>query len=70
MNHLNTSPILISIISNISFSLELLAVAVISLAILYAVFSYINNYFNHGDPGASLNSFKRIVGRSVQVTLE
>jgi uncharacterized membrane protein len=70
MNHLSKSPVLISIIANISYSLELLAVAVITFSILYAVVINIRNYFQHRDMETSLNSFKQIFGRAVQVALE
>ncbi len=61
---------LTAIIANVSFVLEILAVLIISLAIFYAVLNFIFSYLNYRNSESSLNSFKQIVGHSVQVALE
>jgi uncharacterized membrane protein len=70
MNIFSENDFLTALIANVSFILELLAVAIISLAIVYAVINFVISFLKYGKTEPSLNTFKQIVGRSVQVALE
>ena len=70
MNILSENEFLIAIIANVSFILEILAVLIISVAILYAVLNFLISFLKDRRPESNLNTFKQIVGRSVQVALE
>jgi len=70
MNIFSKNEFLTALIANVSFVLELLAVAIILLAIIYAVLNFFFSYLRDHKIEPSLNAFKQIVGRSVQVALE
>ena len=70
MNIFSQNEFLTAIIANVSFILEILAVVIISSAILYAVLNFLVSFFKYRKSEQSLNTFKQIVGRSVQVALE
>ena len=70
MNIFSQNEFLTAIIANVSFILEILAVMIISLAILYAVLNFFITFIKFRKSEQSLNTFKQIVGRSVQVALE
>lgn len=61
---------LTTLIANVSFILEILAVVIISSAILYAVLNFLITFLKNRKSEPGLNTFKQIVGRSVQVALE
>jgi len=63
-------PIIFSVIERIAFGLEILAVLVISSAILIATLRFIARFFATRSPQICLSDFKQIVGKSVQVALE
>lgn len=70
MNIFSENEFLTAIIANVSFILEILAVVIISSAILYAVLNFLISFLRYRRPEQNLNTFKQIVGRSVQVALE
>jgi uncharacterized membrane protein len=70
MNIFSENEFLTTIIANVSFILELLAVAIISLAILYAVINFLFTLLKFKNIETGLKTFKQIVGRSVQIALE
>jgi uncharacterized membrane protein len=70
MNIFSKNEILTTLIANVSFILEILAVVIISLSIIYAVLNFIITFLKSRRSEPSLISFKQIVGRSVQVALE
>jgi uncharacterized membrane protein len=61
---------LINLISNIAFILEMVAVVVISGAVILAVFNFLRHYFSHDRAEICVDAFKTTVGKSVQVALE
>jgi uncharacterized membrane protein len=70
MNIFSENELLKAIIANVSFIMELLAVAIISLAIFYAVLNFLVSFLKYRKTETSVNTFKQIVGRSVQISLE
>lgn len=63
-------PFLTTLVANISFLLELLAVAIISLSILAALVRFIVAFISQRNVELCVNDFKQIVGSSVQLALE
>jgi uncharacterized membrane protein len=70
MNIFSENLFLKAIIANVSFILELLAVAIISFSIIFAVVKFLFTFFKSKETENSLTTFKQIVGRSVQIALE
>jgi len=70
MNIFSENEVLTALIANVSFILELLAVAIISLAIFYAVIKFIFIFLKYKETNTSVKNFKQVVGRSVQIALE
>jgi len=58
------------IIEGISFSLEIIAVVIIFLAIVVALINIIRHLLKHETTQESINAFKRTVGKGIQVALE
>lgn len=63
-------PKLTSIIEGISFGLEIIAVVIISLAIIVALINIVRHLLKHEITQDSINAFKRTVGKGIQVALE
>ncbi len=63
-------PKLTLIIEGISFSLEIIAVVIIFLAIVVALINIIRHLLKHETTQESINVFKRTVGKGIQVALE
>jgi uncharacterized membrane protein len=61
---------LLAVIANVSFSLEILAVFIITVSIFYAIFRYLVGLFKHLQVEICISDFKHTVGRGVQVALE
>lgn len=70
MHLFSESPFLTALVGNIAFSLELLAVAIISLSILAALVRFLVAFLGKHDAEICINDFKQIVGSSVQLALE
>jgi uncharacterized membrane protein len=63
-------PKLTLIIEGISFSLEIIAVVIIFLAIVVALINIVCHLLKHETTQESINAFKRTVGKGIQVALE
>jgi len=63
-------PKLTFIIECISFSLEIIAVVIIFLAIIVALINIARHLLKHETTQESINAFKRTVGKGIQVALE
>jgi len=61
---------LMAIIANVSFTLEILAVLIISTSILFAIFRYLRGVVVHQQVEICISDFKHAIGRGVQVALE
>lgn len=59
-----------NLISNIAFILEMVAVVVISGAVVLAVANFVRHYLRQDKTEICIDSFKTTVGKSVQVALE
>ena len=58
-------PKLTSIIEDISFSLEIIAVVIFFLAIVVALINIIRHLLKHETTQESINAFKRTVGKGI-----
>lgn len=63
-------PNLIKIIETVSFGLEIIAVLIISVSILVALFNLLRHLLKREAAQICINSFKRVVGKGIQVALE
>lgn len=70
MGLLTENPTVLAIITNVSFSLEILAVFIITISILFAIFRYLVGAFKHRQAEICISDFKHAIGRGVQVSLE
>lgn len=70
MRLFSENPLIMGLIANVAFGLEILAVAIISLSILTALLRYLRGFFKHGQTELCISDFKHAVGRGVQVALE
>jgi uncharacterized membrane protein len=61
---------LLAIIANVSFTLEILAVFIITVSIIYAIYRYLVGLVRHLQVEICISDFKHAVGRGVQVALE
>ncbi len=59
-----------NLISNIAFILEMVAVVVISGAVVLAVANFVRHFLRQDRAEICIDSFKTTVGKSVQVALE
>jgi uncharacterized membrane protein len=59
-----------AMIANVSFSLEILAVFIITASIIFAIYRYLVGLFRHQQVEICISDFKHAVGRGVQVALE
>lgn len=60
----------VSIIESISFILEVIAVAIIFLSIIFALINIIRHLLKHETTQESIDAFKRTIGKGIQVALE
>lgn len=70
MELLTENPTVLTIITNVAFSLEILAVFITTVSILYAIFRYLAGLFRHMQVEICIDDFKHAIGRGVQVSLE
>ena len=61
---------LTSLIEDISFGLEVIAVLIILTAIISALFNFVRHLFKHEPKQDYVEAFKRSVGKGIQVALE
>ena len=62
--------VVIDLIANIAFALEILAVLVITGSIIFAILRYLRGVVGHLQDEVCISDFKHAVGRGVQVSLE
>ena len=70
MNLFTENLTLLAIIANGSFTLEILAVFIITVSIIYAIYRYLVGLVRHLQVEICISDFKHAVGRGVQVALE
>lgn len=70
MGLFSENPFIMGIIGNVAFSLEILAVAIITLSIITAIGRYLRGFLRHNQAEICISEFKHAVGRGVQVALE
>jgi len=70
MEPLASNPQLTSLINNIAFVLEIVAVIIIFTAIVIAIINYARHFFHHETTQECIDAFKRTVGKGIQLALE
>jgi len=59
-----------TIIEGISFFLEIIAVLIILISILLAIFNLLRHFLKHDSTQGCIDAFKRLIGKGVQIALE
>jgi uncharacterized membrane protein len=70
MGLLTDNQTVMTIVGNVSFSLEILAVFIITASIVFAIVRYLRGLILHQQVEICIDDFKQAVGRGVQVALE
>jgi len=70
MDPLFSFPKLTFIVESISFTLEIIAVVIIFLAIIAALTNIVRHRLKHETTQECIDAFKRTVGKGIQVALE